>query len=44
VSFSITGYLILGGPFALVLFFALMPLNRKHYTSGTQNQESHPAK
>jgi hypothetical protein len=28
----IVGNLIIGGPFAIVLFFSLMPLNRKHRT------------
>lgn len=36
----ITGNLILGGPFALVLFFALMPLNRRHRRKGPQTQSS----
>ena len=36
----IVGNLMLGGPFALVLFFALMPLNRRHRRKGPYNQSS----
>ena len=35
----IGGNLMIGGPFALVLFFALMPLNRKHREKRSQNQQ-----
>jgi len=34
----IMGSLLFGGPFALVLFFALMPLNRKFRIRRSQNK------
>ena len=37
VTRFIGGNLIIGGPFAFVLFFSLMPLNRKHYGPRSQN-------